>query len=144
MSTEETITLVTGTIGDDVHSLGIKVIEYALRSAGFRVVPLGIQTPQEDFIKAAVETAADAILVSSLSGHARMLCQGFREKCIEAGLKDIILYLGGNLSTGDTVWEEIEPMFLKMGYNRVYPSTTMPGQVIADLRTDIAAKQKSR
>ena len=144
MSAEETITLVTGTIGDDVHSLGIKVIEYALRSAGFRVVPLGIQTPQEDFIKAAVETAADAILVSSLSGHARMLCQGFREKCIEAGLKEIILYLGGNLSTGDTVWEEIEPMFLKMGYNRVYPSTTMPGQVIADLRTDIAAKQKPR
>jgi methylaspartate mutase sigma subunit len=144
MNTEEKVKLVTGTIGDDIHSLGIKVIEHALSNAGFKVVPLGIQTSQEDFIKAAVETDADAILISSLSGHARMLCQGFREKCIEAGLKDIILYLGGNLSTGDTNWGEIEPLFLKMGYNRVYPSKTLPGQIIADLREDLAAKQKKK
>lgn len=144
MSTEKEATVVTGTIGDDIHSLGIKVIEHALSSVGFKVVPLGIQTPQEDFIKAAVETDADAILISSLSGHARMLCQGLREKCIEAGLKDIILYLGGNLSTGDTSWGEIEPLFLKMGYNRVYPATTLPGQIIADLREDLAAKQKKK
>jgi methylaspartate mutase sigma subunit len=102
MDAEERVTLVTGTIGDDIHSLGIKVIEHALRNAGFKVVPLGIQTPQEDFIKAAIETAADAILISSMSGHARMLCDGLRGKCIEAGLKDIVLYLGGCLSTGDT------------------------------------------
>lgn len=144
MYTEETTTVVTGTIGDDIHSLGIKVIEHALRSANFKVVPLGIQTPHEDFIKAAVETAADAILVSSLSGHARMLCQGLRDKCIEAGLKSIILYVGGNLSTGDMNWREIEPLFLQMGYDRVYPSTTLPGQIIADLRADIAAKQRSK
>jgi methylaspartate mutase sigma subunit len=141
MNTEEKTTVVTGTIGDDVHSLGIKVLEHALGDAGFKVVSLGIQTPQEDFIKAAMETDAHAILVSSLSGHARILCQGFREKCIEAGLKDLILYVGGNLSTGDTRWEEIEPMFLKMGYNRVYPSSTMPGQVIADLKADVAARR---
>jgi len=142
MTSGREATVVTGTIGDDIHSLGIKVIEHALTSAGFKVVPLGIQTPQEDFIKAAVETDASAILVSSLSGHARMLCQGFRGKCIEAGLREILLYLGGNLSTGDTCWEEIEPMFLDMGYDRVYPSTTLPGQIIADLRKDIAARRK--
>ena len=144
MRAEDKATVVTGTIGDDIHSLGIKVIEHALKSADFTVVPLGIQTPQEDFIRAAVETAADAIFVSSLSGHARMLCEGLREKCIEAGLNSIILYVGGNLSTGDMIWGEIEPLFLKMGYDRVYPSTTLPGQIIADLRADIAARKKSK
>lgn len=141
MAIEEKIKVVTGTIGDDIHSFGIKVIEHALNHAGFQVVPLGIQTSQEDFIEAAVETNAGAILISSMSGHARLLCEGLREKCLEAGLKNIVLYLGGTLSTGDMPWEELEQMFLKMGYTRVYPSTAMPGRIIEDLKEDLAAKR---
>jgi methylaspartate mutase sigma subunit len=140
MDTEEGINVVTGTIGDDIHSLGIKVIEHALTDAGFRVVPLGVQTSQEEFVEAAVETNARAILISSMSGHARLLCSGLRDKCIEMGLRDIILYLGGKLSTGDASWDELEQIFLNMGYTRVYPSTTMPGQVIIDLKEDLATK----
>ncbi len=140
MAIEEKIKVVTGTIGDDIHSFGIKVIEHALVDAGFHVVPLGIQTSQEDFVEAAVETNAAAILISSMSGHARLLCEGLREKCVEAGLKNIILYLGGTLSTGDTPWEELEQMFLKMGYTRVYTTAAMPGQIIEDLKADIAAR----
>jgi methylaspartate mutase sigma subunit len=140
MAIVERIKVVTGTIGDDIHSFGIKVIEHALDDTGFQVVPLGIQTSQEDFIEAAVETNAGAILISSMSGHARLLCEGLREKCVEAGLKDIILYLGGTLSTGDASWDELEQMFLKMGYTRVYATSTMPGQIIKDLKADLAAK----
>jgi methylaspartate mutase sigma subunit len=130
-------TLVTGTIGDDVHSLGIRLLEHAFKNIGFKVVPLGIQTPQEDFVKAAIETNADAILISSLSGHARMLCPGLREKCVEAGLKDIKLYVGGWLTTDDSKWEETHQQFIEMGFDRVYQSTTLPGQIIADLETDL-------
>jgi methylaspartate mutase sigma subunit len=141
MPIEDKINVVTGTIGDDIHSFGIKVIEHALNDAGYQVIPLGIQTSQEEFIEAAVETNAGAILISSMSGHARLLCDGLREKCIEAGLKNIILYLGGTLSTGDTSWEELEHIFLKMGYTRVYTSTAMPGQIVKDLESDIAVKR---
>lgn len=141
MAIEEKVKVVTGTIGDDIHSFGIKVIEHALCDAGFHIVPLGIQTSQEDFVEAAVETNADAILISSMSGHARLLCEGLREKCMEAGLRNVILYLGGVLSTGDVPWEELEQIFLKMGYTRVYPSTAMPGQIIEDLKEDLIAKQ---
>lgn len=138
MMKENSFKLVTGTIGDDIHSLGIKVIEHALRNAGFEVVPLGIQVSQEDYIKAAVETDAAAILVSSMSGHGRILCQGFREKCTEAGLKDVLLYVGGCLTTGDTPWEEIQAYFTDtLGFNHVYPNTSLPGEVIADLRKDL-------
>lgn len=140
MNAEDKIKVVTGTIGDDIHSFGIKVIEHALNDAGFRVVPLGIQTSQEDFIKAAIEADAGAVLISSMSGHARLLCEGLREKCVEAGLKNVLLYLGGTLSTGDLTWQESEQTFLKMGYDRVYPPTVMPGQILADLQADLAAR----
>lgn len=133
----EHIKIVTGTIGDDIHSFGIKVINHALAHAGYQVVSLGIQTPQEDFIKAALEADARAILVSSMSGHARLLCAGLRERCIEAGLKDIALYVGGTLSVGEVPWHELEAEFLAMGYTRVFPATTLPGQVIEALGHDL-------
>ena len=62
-------TLVTGVIGEDVHIVGIRILEHALRNEGYTVAALGAQTSQEEFINAARETNADAILVSSLSGH---------------------------------------------------------------------------
>lgn len=130
--------IITGTIGDDIHSFGIKVIEHALEDAGFKVFPLGIQVAQEDFIRAAIEADAGAILISSMSGHARLLCDGFRAKCIEAGLDDIVLYVGGTLSTGDMTWDDIEPLFKKMGFNRTFPSTSLPGEIVDALKQDLA------
>lgn len=133
----ERATLVTGLIGEDVHIVGIRILEHALRSAGFKVIALGIQVSQEEFVNAAIETKANAILISSLSGHARMLVEGFRDKCVEAGLKDILIYLGGQLIIGQMKWEEIEKMFKDMGINRVFPPDTLPEQVIADLVKDL-------
>ena len=130
-------TLVTGVIGDDVHIAGIRVLEHALRSAGFRVIALGAQVPQEDFVNAAQETKATAILVSSLSGHANILVPGLREKCIEAGLKDICLYLGGQLVIGESKWEDVEKMFKRVGFDRVYPANMQTSQVIEDLKADL-------
>ena len=60
------ITLVTGVIGADTHIVGNRILSMALEKEGFNIVTLGALTPAEDFIKAAIETAADAILVSSL------------------------------------------------------------------------------
>ena len=130
----------TGVIGDDVHVVGIRVLEHALRSAGFKVVALGVQVSQEEFINAAIETKADAIMVSSLSGHAQILTPGFRDKCKEAGLTDILLYLGGQLIIGRAPWENTEAIFKGMGFNRVYPSNTLPRQVITDLQADISSR----
>ncbi len=134
-------TLVTGVIGDDVHITGIRILEHALRDAGFKVVSLGIQVSQEEFIKAAIETNADAILVSSLGGHAKIASEGLREKCIEAGLKDIRLYIGGMLAIGEPRWKDIEKMFKELGFDRAYPPYTLPGPVIADLEADFVKKK---
>jgi len=129
--------LVTGVIGEDVHVTGIRILEHALRNAGFRVHSLGIHNTQEDFIDAAVETKADVIMVSSLAGHAELLVDGFRDKCIEAGLENIRLYLGGQLVIHAEEWEDIEKTFKDMGFDRVYKPFVLPEPVIRDLEKDL-------
>jgi len=138
--TPDSPTLVLGVIGADIHNIGITILGSALRAAGFRVVSLGILVSQEEFVKAAVETAAEGVLVSSLCGHGELDCPGLRARCIEAGLGDIVLYAGGNLVVGKQEWAPVEARFLAMGYDRAYPPGTTPQRVVDDLRADIAAR----
>lgn len=131
-------TVVIGVL-NDIHMIGPALIEHALTKDGFNVVRVGALATQEDFIRAAIETDARAILVSSSYGHAIMDCEGMREKCIEAGLKDILIYVGGNLvvTRQRQDWREVEQAFKAMGYNRVYSPETTPRQVVNDLKADL-------
>ncbi|SEF85074.1 glutamate mutase subunit S [Caloramator fervidus] len=130
-------TVVLGVIGADCHAVGNKILERAFTDAGFNVVNIGVMCSQEEFINAAIETNADAILVSSLYGHGEIDCRGLREKCDEAGLKNILLYAGGNLVVGKQEWSEVEKRFKEMGFNRVYPPGTSPEVGIKDLKHDL-------
>lgn len=131
---EKSATLVIGVIGEDVHVVGIRILEYALSDAGFKVISLGAQVSQEEFIEAAIETKADAILVSSYSGHAESLAAGFRDKCNEAGLNNIVLLIGGFLLLEQKPWEEVEKKYIAMGFNGVYPPGTTPTKVVEELQ----------
>lgn len=126
-------TVVTGVIGADAHAVGNKIIAFALEQAGYKVINLGVMVSQEEFIEAAIETAADAILVSSLYGHGEIDCNGLREKCNEAGLKDIPILAGGNLVVGKQEFSDVEKRFKKMGFNKVYPPGTPIETTIEDL-----------
>ena len=131
--------LVTGVIGSDTHIVGNRILSMALEKAGYKVVSLGALTPATDFIKAAVETNADAIMVSSLYGQGELDCRGFRDLCIEAGLDDILLYVGGNLVVGKTPWPVVEKRFLDMGFDRAAPPGTRIETVIDWLDRDFGA-----
>jgi methylaspartate mutase sigma subunit len=131
-------TVILGVIGEDVHIVGARILEYALRDAGFKVVSLGAQVSQEEFLNAAIETNADAILISSFSGHAELLVSGFKEKYTEAGFSNVILYIGGYLILEEKPWEEVSKKYLQMGFNRAYPPGTTPTTVIEDLKRDLA------
>lgn len=133
-------TLVTGVIGSDTHIVGNRILSMALEKAGYKVVSLGALTPAADFVKAAVETAADAILVSSLYGQGELDCRGFRDLCVEAGLDDILLYVGGNLIVGKHPWPVVERIFLDMGFDRAAPPGTRVETVIEWLHEDFAAR----
>ena len=60
-----------------------------------------------------------------------------REKCEEAGLNDILLYVGGNIVVGKQDWEVVHKKFIDMGFNRVYPPGTATETGIRDLKEDL-------
>jgi len=138
------VTLVTGVIGSDTHIVGNRILSLALEEAGFSVVVLGALTPADEFIKAAIETAADGIMVSSLYGQGELDCRGFRDLCVEAGLEDILLYVGGNLVVGKTPWEVVEKRFLDMGFDRAFPPGTRTPGVIEALDRDFVARARGK
>ena len=134
-------TIVTGVIGSDTHIVGNRILTMALEKAGFKVVSLGALTPAADFVKAAVETNADAILVSSLYGQGELDCRGFRDVCVEAGLEGILLYVGGNLVVGKRSWDETQKTYLGMGFDRAAPPGTRIETVLEWLAADFAARE---
>lgn len=133
-------TIVTGVIGSDTHIVGNRILTMALEAAGYKVVALGALTPAVDFVRAAVETRADAILVSSLYGQGELDCRGFRDLCTEAGLEGVLLYVGGNLVVGKRSWEETEQTYLAMGFDRAAPPGTRAEAVLEWLGRDLAQR----
>jgi len=130
--------IVLGVIGADVHAVGNIILCHAFTDAGFDVTNLGVMVSQEEFIGAAVETAADAIIVSSLYGHGELDCRGLRDKCIESGLQNILLYVGGNIVVGKQPFEDVEKRFKDMGFDRVFGPGTAPQTTIDALYEDLA------
>ncbi|MCM1989685.1 methylaspartate mutase subunit S [Oceanirhabdus seepicola] len=137
MGNENGKTIVIGVIGSDCHAVGNKIIDYVLTENGFKVINVGVISPQEDFINAAVETNADAIIVSSLYGHGEIDCRGMRDKCKEAGIGDILLYVGGNIVVGKQKWEDVHERFQSMGFDRVYPPGTPIEHTMVEMKEDL-------
>jgi methylaspartate mutase sigma subunit len=129
--------IVIGVIGSDCHAVGNKIIENVFREQGFAVTNLGVMVSQEEFIGAAIETGAKAILVSSLYGQGELDCEGLRAKLLEKGLGKIILYVGGNLVIGKCDFAEIEAKFKAMGFDRVFPPSANLIDAARQLRADI-------
>ncbi len=136
-------TIITGTVGMDAHVIGTKVLSRTFKDAGFNVVALGMQVSPEEFIRVAQETDADAILISSLYGMAEMDLQGFKQKCLEAGLSNVILYIGGILGIGRHDFQESEEKYKKLGFDRVYPPEADLESAINDLRNDLKTRGKA-
>ncbi|MBL8027401.1 MAG: methylaspartate mutase subunit S [Fibrobacteres bacterium] len=129
--------IVLGVIGADCHAVGNKILDAFFSENGFDVVNLGVLVSQDEFIDAAVETGAKAILVSSLYGHGEIDCEGLRARCIERGLAPIILYVGGNLVVGKNNFLETADKFNKMGFDRVFPPDVDLLDVAKLLKEDI-------
>lgn len=137
------MSVVIGTIGLDAHMIGGWVLQKTFSEAGFKVAFLGAVVPQEDFINAAIEINADAILVSSMYGMGIIDCEGLRDKCIEAGIPDIILYAGGTVAAPlelEKNWPEIERRFKDMGFNRVFRNTTSAAEAVSILKSDLGVE----
>ena len=134
-------TIILGVIGADCHSVGNKILDVFFNEKGYKVINLGVMVSQDEFIDAAIESEADAIMISSLYGQGEIDCQRMREQCIERGLENILLYVGGNLVIGKTDYIATEKKFLAMGYDRVFSPDIDLESVHTLLQEDIAARK---
>ena len=75
--------------------------------------------------------------MSSLYGQGELDCRGMREKCDEAGLKGILLYVGGNIVIGKQDFADVEKRFKAMGFDRAFPPGTPPETTIKALKEDL-------
>jgi methylaspartate mutase sigma subunit len=133
-------TVVIGVIGADCHAVGNKIIASVLSGLGFNVINLGVMVSQDEYIDAAIEHSADAILVSSIYGHGEIDCKGMRERCETRGIGDVILYVGGNLVIGKHAFDDVRTLFLDMGYDRVFAPSDDLNEMADYLRMDIENK----
>src|SRR6516225_3115208 len=122
--------VVLGVIGADCHAVGNKIIMSVLAPLGIEVVNLGVMVSQDEFID-------EAILVSSIYGHGEIDCQGFRGRCIERGIGEILLYVGGNLVVGKREFSTVEALFKDMGFDRVFRPSVSLVEVANLLKSDI-------
>ena len=136
------MTIVLGVIGADCHAVGNKILDRFFGDQGFKVVNLGVMVSQDEYIDAAIETGAEAIVVQSLYGHGEIDCQGFRERCTERGLSGIVMHVGGRLVVGKADPGEVRKKFLDMGFDRVvFPDDDLREEADA-LKADILARRK--
>jgi methylaspartate mutase sigma subunit len=137
-------TVVLGVIGSDCHSVGNRILDGFFSEKGWRVVNLGVMVSQDEFIDAAIETGADAILVSSLYGHGEIDCAGFRDRCVERGLEDMLLYVGGNLVVGKVPREAVVAKFTCMGFDRVFVPSDDLDEAAGLLVRDVTERRQRR
>jgi len=129
--------VVFGVIGDDIHAVANRLMEIGLRDFGFQAFNLGVRNRPQEFVSAAMEVSAHAVLVSSLNGEAQHWCRGIRHRFIAAGMKDIVLYAGGNLMVGEQREETVAKIFTAYGFDKVFYGTVNFTDVFEHLREDI-------
>lgn len=136
--------VVLGVIGSDCHAVGNRIIATVLEREGITVLNLGVMVSQDEFIDAALESGADAILVSSIYGHGEIDCDGFRQRCTERGLADVLLYVGGNLVVGKRDFSDVVALFTGMGFDRVCHPRVDLVETAAMLKSDIIDRRLAR
>jgi methylaspartate mutase sigma subunit len=61
-----------------------------------------------------------------------------RDACVEAGIGDILIYAGGQLTIRRPDWEQVQKRFVdELKLDRVYLPSGSPDVPIADLEADI-------
>lgn len=138
MSAHPATGVVLGVVGHDIHVVANRILALGLAEHGYRPHNLGVGNDVDDFVDAALETGARAVLVSSLNGEGEQACAGIGERFDAAGLPDVLRYAGGNLVVGDRPGAEVERLFRGYGFRRVFhrPATLAP--LFAALREDLA------
>jgi D-ornithine 4,5-aminomutase subunit beta len=101
--------IVAGTVGEDEHSVGLREIidikHGGIEKFGFECIYLGTSVALSKLVDAAIETSADAILISTIISHDDVHYKNMKKLhdiCVEKGVRErLILVAGGTQVTPD-------------------------------------------
>lgn len=88
-------TVVLGTVAGDVHDIGKTIFSVTLESEGFRVIDLGIDVPNDTFVRAVREQRPDILSMSALLTTTRPAMGEVIRDLVTAGLRDKIRVIVG-------------------------------------------------
>ena len=129
--------VVIGVIGDDIHTVGNRIMQLALEESGYRVFNLRTRNRPEHFCQAALEVNAHALFVSSLNGEGEHWCADFRQRLVDIGMGHVLLYVGGNVVVGNRPEPEVVALFKSYGFDRVYHQRPDIAVALVDLAQDL-------
>jgi len=89
-----------GTVKGDLHDIGKNIVSTMLTGAGFEVYDLGIDVPDEKFLKKALEIQPDFIGMSSLLTTTMLNMKSVIKLLQEDGIRDKLkIFVGGAVVT---------------------------------------------
>jgi methylaspartate mutase sigma subunit len=113
--------VVIGVVGNDIHVVANRLLEIALKTRGYEVFNLGVNTYLEEFLDALIESDSDILIISSLNGEAEGWCRDLKYlKSSYEFKKDVIFVIGGNLGVGEMNPKEIIPKFKNFGFDLAF------------------------
>ena len=87
---------VMGTVKGDIHDIGKDLCNIMLEGAGFKVVDIGVDAPEEDFVAAIREHQPDAVGMSAFLTTTMKMFIPTIEAIEAAGLRDSVkIFVGG-------------------------------------------------
>ncbi|MCR4425987.1 MAG: D-ornithine 4,5-aminomutase subunit OraE [Firmicutes bacterium] len=107
------MSIVAATVGEDEHSVGMREIldikHGGIEKYGIGCHYLGTSVPVEKVVDAAIETGAEAILISTIITHAdihKINMRKLSELCIEKGVRDKLILVAGGTQVTDEMARE--------------------------------------
>lgn len=96
-------TVVLGTVRGDIHDIGKDIVGFMLEVNGFEVVDLGIDQPEENFVRAVQENHPQVLALSGFLSVAFDSMKSTIEEVEKAGLRDNLKVIIGGGQMDDTV-----------------------------------------
>ncbi|MCX8007970.1 MAG: D-ornithine 4,5-aminomutase subunit OraE [Coriobacteriia bacterium] len=107
---ERRVRAIAATVGEDEHSVGMREIidikHGGLEKWGFSVTYLGTSVPVDKVLDAAIEHAADVVLISTIITHADVHRENMRklaDLAVEKGVRDRLLLIAGGTQVTDAM-----------------------------------------
>jgi len=118
--------------GLDGHDQGAKVVARALLAAGMEVIYTGLRQTPEAVARIARDEDVDVIALSSMAGSHLAFCRRLAPLLDEAGLRDKLWIIGGNLPGRD------HDALRELGFRGVFPTGARLPDITAFIEGNVA------